>query len=733
MRLSLSRKAKESIKTALAMTIAYGIALSLDWEKAMWTGFTVAMISLSTIGQSLNKAALRMLGTLAAVAVGLTMIAWFAQDRWLLIIAMVAVVGVCTYMMAGPRHQYFWHVLAFVTVIIVMSSNADPERSFYLAVVRAQETGLGILIYALVSVLLWPNDSRADLQAVAKQFAATQHQQYRLYYQRMLGKADDAEILKVNAAAIQQQTQLAQMLAAAQTDSYEIWELRRQWQHYQALVGELTEVLAQWRESFNELQLLEVKACFPNVEAFHAEIDRRFSQIQSLLDGKPAESQPTAIELELDLPAIKALPHFHTAALAFTRSRAHKLEALTRDWFALVSDIKGFEASGPKQVQGSTDSVAKLSRQPAGGGLVFDPDRMLSAFHVMLFACLCWLTLIYVDGIPGGSLVLMLGVPISMAMATMPHIPPSKLFVPAAGSVLFAGLIYIFIMPMISSFWGLGLLIFAVTFFICYLFAAPQQMLARALGLAMFIMISSIENQQSYSFIYVANTAMMFPIFFALLILATHIPFSPLPEKVFLRLLARYFKSAEYLMSTLGKDPQQRLTRMEVWRKRYHARQVATLPRKLTVWGRMIDPRSFTGIEPGQVQSLALSLQALSFRISALLEARQQPQAAEIAEHLTQDVRQWRQALLAYLRRWSGEPALAPETGLEQRLKDRLARLEQRIDEAFEFIGRDKLDQEAYRNFYRLLGGFRGVSEAMLRYAQLNGRMNLMQWQENRF
>ena len=29
----LSSKTKESIKTALAMTIAYGIALSIDWDK----------------------------------------------------------------------------------------------------------------------------------------------------------------------------------------------------------------------------------------------------------------------------------------------------------------------------------------------------------------------------------------------------------------------------------------------------------------------------------------------------------------------------------------------------------------------------------------------------------------------------------------------------------------------------------------------------------------------------
>ena len=32
----LSRKAKEAIKTALAITIAYGIALQMGWYKPMW-------------------------------------------------------------------------------------------------------------------------------------------------------------------------------------------------------------------------------------------------------------------------------------------------------------------------------------------------------------------------------------------------------------------------------------------------------------------------------------------------------------------------------------------------------------------------------------------------------------------------------------------------------------------------------------------------------------------------
>ena len=61
--MSLSHDIKESIKTALAMTLAYGIGLQMGWDRPYWAGFAVAFISLATVGQSLNKATLRMLGT----------------------------------------------------------------------------------------------------------------------------------------------------------------------------------------------------------------------------------------------------------------------------------------------------------------------------------------------------------------------------------------------------------------------------------------------------------------------------------------------------------------------------------------------------------------------------------------------------------------------------------------------------------------------------------------------
>jgi uncharacterized membrane protein YccC len=162
--MTLTPRTKASIKTALAMTIAYAVALSMGWDRPYWAGFAVAMISLSTVGQSLNKGTLRMLGTLLAFVVSLTIIALFPQERWWFMVALSAWIGLCTYRMGVSKHTYFWFVAGFVSAIICADAGVDPVNAFDIAVLRVQETGLGILVYTLVSVLLWPAGTLAELE-----------------------------------------------------------------------------------------------------------------------------------------------------------------------------------------------------------------------------------------------------------------------------------------------------------------------------------------------------------------------------------------------------------------------------------------------------------------------------------------------------------------------------------------------------------------------------------------
>jgi len=79
----LSTKSKEGIKTGLGIVIAFAMAMALGWEKPYWAVLAVAIISLDTTGQSMNKAAMRMLGTIVAGVTVIIFLAFFAHQRWM--------------------------------------------------------------------------------------------------------------------------------------------------------------------------------------------------------------------------------------------------------------------------------------------------------------------------------------------------------------------------------------------------------------------------------------------------------------------------------------------------------------------------------------------------------------------------------------------------------------------------------------------------------------------------
>ncbi len=345
----LSRKTKESIKTALAMTIVYWAALSLDWDNPKWAGFTVAFISLSTLGQSLNKAMLRMLGTITACAASLTMFALFPQDRWLFFVSFSIYIGFCTYKTGGGNHPYFWNCAGFVAAIICMGVVSDPTNAFQTAILRAKETGLGILVYSLVAVLLWPSASKGQFEASARELASMLSRFYRGCFETTTGVDNEKKMEDLKKQTVERKNMFDQMLDAAETDSYEIWESRDGWRRFQRVSARLLETMERWRGNASMAGPGELRSSLPGLAAFDTELTERFDQIGRMLGDKPPEKPPAAVDLSPDTDKIQAMNSFQTAATAVVRSRLLQMEALTRSMFGIVSEIKGFdEAESPK-------------------------------------------------------------------------------------------------------------------------------------------------------------------------------------------------------------------------------------------------------------------------------------------------------------------------------------------------------------------------------------------------
>jgi uncharacterized membrane protein YccC len=719
----LSTRSKEAVKTGLAMAISYGIALQLGWDKPSWAGMAVAMISLSTAGQSINKGAMRMLGTLVGLGAALTFLALFSQDRWLFMVTVSLYVGFCTYMLTGKKLVYFWFVSAFVCMLITIAGGADSQNAFYTALTRAQETGLGILVYSLVSVLLWPQNSATQLNDVSCKLFTTHMQLYRTYCGLMAGESAGEEYRGLRLQEIQLLTQFGQILNGAQTDTYEVWEVRHQWQQFKEQTTVLMETLERWRESLAGIRELNLTGLLPNLKPVCLEIDQRLAQIVRMLNGKDPIQFPGQVALIVDKKLVHELNHFQKAAVAVTKAQIDHIEYISRSLFDCVQAIKGF--SLPTRIPCRT------------GGHTFvralDPDRLAAALQVVLTLWIAFLVWVYID--PPGHAMFVFFATLLVLIAAMMHQRPTIMFLPFVYGSAFAGILYVFVMPRLSGYAELGLMIFGVTFGYYYLFWQPQQGLIKVAGMACFIVHTSIQNQQTYSFAAFANSAAMMQLACTLAIATSFVLASPRPEKAFLRLVARFFRHSEFLMSRLALDRDEQKGQAIRWQMAFYRNDLLERPVKLAVLGQQIDYRLLSGQTPEQVQALVTSLQAIAYRIKELAEVRELPQADLLVAAVRNDLRAWRLSTEEQLRFWADDPASAAShgTAIRDRLVARMSSLEAQIGETIRGVKEGQISEGEIENFYRILGTFKGLSESGIEYSWTAEGIDWMHLTEERF
>ena len=721
--INLSTRTKNAIKPALAIVIAYGISLGMGWENPYWAGLAVAMISLPTAGQSLNKGAMRMLGTLVALTAALAFIAWFAQDRWWFISVLSVHIGFCTYMAAGNKRQYFWFCCAFVCLVICAHAAGDLANAFNVAMLRAQQTGMGILVYTLVSIFLWPTSSRGMLHDATRKLIKTQASVFRTYRDLLggHGAAEDSRPLRMQ--EVQLLGQWGQALNAAETDSYEVWEVRHQWRHFQRLCAALMEALEQWRQSFSEIRPLDLNKLLPNLETVLSELDDRFAEIERMLTDESPTRTPKPISLVIEYKEALTHTHFQKAAVAVTKTQLDRLETLSLALFDCVRDIKGFDRQ-------STISVAK---EIHGGGFGLDSDRLLSAVRAMATLWAAFFIWFYINP-PGHETFIELATILAMA-SVMLHLSPITLFTPFMVLTLLAGVLYVFVMPHLSGYAQLGAMLFGATFAFNYLFWQPRQGLAKTIGAAMFLVVIGVQNQQTYNFAVFANTVVMVALAIGIAIVIWYIPPSPRPEKEFLRLLTRFCRHGEFLLLRHALDRDEHKGLATRWRMVLYRNDLLEIPNKLTVLAQRLDYRLLSGQTPEQVQTMIAALQAIAYRIEDLVRARQLPQANLLVTAVIEDLREWRLTAQNQLRLWAEDPALAASQAdaMRDRLLARISRLEEKTGETLRGIKEGQISERDLENLYRILGAFRGLSESGIAFSTAAEGIDWKAWKEERF
>jgi uncharacterized membrane protein YccC len=390
---------------------------------------------------------------------------------------------------------------------------------------------------------------------------------------------------------------------------------------------------------------------------------------------------------------------------------------------ACIQDIKGYDGPSP----------GADARDDRAGGFGLDPDRLQAALRAMVTLWAAFLIWFYIN--PPGHESLVLFATILALGSAMVHLSPITFFKPFMVLALLAGVLYIFVMPHLSGFTQLGLMIFGATFAIYYLFWQPRQGLAKSIGAAMFLNVIAVQNQQTYSFVGFANTIVMIALACGIAIAVWYVPPSPRPEKVFLRLLARFFRHSEFLLSRLALDRDEHSNLTTKWRMALYRNDLLDIPNKLAVLGQRLDYRLLSGQSPEQVQTMIAGLQAIVYRIKELIDAREMPQADPLVTSMLIELREWRQTAQQQLRLWADDPAVATSraAAMRDRLTVRTTILEEKMGEAARDLEQGALNPGEIENFYRILGAFRGLSESGIVYSKAAEEIDWKAWKEERF
>ncbi len=729
----VSDRFRLALQTGLAMALAYGIALAMDWDKPMWAGFAVAFCGLGSVGESLNKGALRVLGTLLAVPLALALIGLFPQERWLFLLTLSLWTGFCTYMMGTTSRWYFWFVVGFSVPLLTMSGGGQPIQSFDVVMLRAQETLLGVLCFALVAVLVLPVSSGRGFEAKVAALVAAQRRLAGYYLATLTTTPDGgaqpppADLEQTRAEATRIHAALSGLLDAAEMDTYRVWESRRLWRRMLRELALINRLLEHVRLNFDELADVDVPQYLLGLERLAQDLDRRLTRIEALLQPPDSATEPATTdaeteaafdpaELRLD-PSSARLGHFDRAALALTHRQ-----------LAQLSDTATRLHDGVDAIRGLRQRKDLIAAHRPSRAFLPDPQRLRGVLRQQTAFWLAALLVVYVPDIPLGGTVLILAVPLSMLLVLAPQLRPVALILPALNGVLFGGVLHILVMPQLAGFWALGTLVFAATFWISWHNHLPSQAIGKAMGLAFMSVVMAVDNQQTYSFATMANLALGVPLVILVLALTTYFPLSFRAEHRCRALLRGWLRSAAWLLGALGSDEvRARQFRSPWFRWRFAARRhaVEKLPQQLAAWSRALPPAALGQAKAADVQAVVTAVQAMADRMEALLRAREVPQSPAMARALSDDVRAWRlavQALLAQL-------AEAPESGdvedLRRRLDFRLKLVERRTEQAMADDPDFDAELDLNENSYRLLGAYRGLSEALVRFVV---RARMLDW-----
>lgn len=155
---------RAAIRTAFAAVVAIVLAFFFHLPKPYWAGMTVVVLANIYTGNVIDKALMRITGTIIGAWLGYFIAGYVANSFFLYLLASFFFVTIAVYYYNFSNYAYAYLLGAIAAFIVLSEIALDPDEAFFVAIWRPVEIGLGVLVSAAAAFCLFPNTVKNSME-----------------------------------------------------------------------------------------------------------------------------------------------------------------------------------------------------------------------------------------------------------------------------------------------------------------------------------------------------------------------------------------------------------------------------------------------------------------------------------------------------------------------------------------------------------------------------------------
>ncbi len=577
------------------MAFAYLIPLSLGWSQPGTAATTVMLIAaMGSVGDSVNKGVLRVIGTVIGAALGMSLIGLFPQDRELYLIFASIVVTLLLYLARAYKGDMTVFLLSAIT-LMGMFQNGEIDNVFITGIDKTFMTIVGIAIYTFIGVFLWPVHVK---DTSIENAAALSETQMKLYLQR---DAENEVRKPLHKELIGQEQLLSTSIIASDSSSNVMNFSRTQWYDIVGSYKNVDELLTLLSYHDKTSYADEMSDYINNYQTLDSEILTLLEALPLAWKEQKEVDLPETFKVQYESAKIQELSQLDRAALTTTVSDMVKLR---KQLCKLAEKLNSLISPMPTLF--TLEDTVKPSTF-----LWFDMEDMkgsLITFIVFWASVLLW---IFVNP-PGGFTIVMLATGLSI-LTTFSPLKPSLLIIIFSLSFVFATAMYVMVLPNLHYGWELGLFVFTYSF-IGFYFINPKIAVFFLLGTATL----GIGNEMNYNFDVFLITLFIFYAFLFMLMLFYYIPFSTKPEHLFLLMKKRFFRLSQDLLQRNRNLESNKGTLLGRIAANYSTKHLMGTVKKMQLWASQLDDKYFDDIDKNMLLGFTKECETFTYLLQIM-------------------------------------------------------------------------------------------------------------------